>query len=456
MKTKLYVLTIAILGIMGWGNAQAPNPECATNLSIYSEHVKVKNYDAAYEPWKMVYDNCPDINRANFTYGERILKDKIKKTAGAEKEGYIKDLMSLHDKSIEYFPKRFTKAGVIIDKVDLMYTNKMIKDQESYDELHKAFTEDRANFKNSKALYLYFSSLVNLHKAGSKNLQSVFDTYDDVGEKIEEENIRLTNVVNKLLPKEDAGTLTAKEKRQLKAATQNSENYGKISGSIDSKLGDLANCENLIPLYEKSFDEKKTDVTWVKRAVGRMYGKECTDQPLFVKLVEAQVAIEPSADSYFYLGLLKQKKGDTKGAVADFNKAIDLETDNVRKSNILYKVASIYRRGSKSTARSYARKAIKANPSSGKSYLLIARLIGASANDCGSTSFEKRAIYWKAANTANKAARVDPSVKSRASKLAANFNAKAPTKTDIFNSGKAGQSVSFNCWVGGSVTVPAL
>ena len=79
MKTKIYVTAILFLGAMGLGNAQAQNQECMTNLSIYVEHAKVKNYEAAYTPWKMVYDNCPDINKANFIYGERILKDKIEK-----------------------------------------------------------------------------------------------------------------------------------------------------------------------------------------------------------------------------------------------------------------------------------------------------------------------------------------------------------------------------------------
>ena len=60
--------------LTGLSMAQAQNPECMTNLSIYAEHAKVKNYDAAYEPWKMVYETCPDINRANFTYGENILE----------------------------------------------------------------------------------------------------------------------------------------------------------------------------------------------------------------------------------------------------------------------------------------------------------------------------------------------------------------------------------------------
>ena len=442
--------------LTGLSMAQAQNPECMTNLSIYAEHVKVKNYDAAYEPWKMVYESCPDINKANFSYGERILKAKIESSTGAEKDAYIKDLLALYDNSLKYFPTNYTKAGVAIDKVLLMYENKMASDEELFNMLDKAFQEDQANFKNPRALYLYFSSLVDLHDAGKKDLQDVFNTYDDVTGKIEEENKQLTDVVTKLLPKDSLGTLTSKEKRMLRAATVNSESYGKVASSVDSKLGALADCDNLIPLYEKSFDEKKGDVKWVKRAVGRMFSKECTDDPMFRKLFEAQLALDPSADAYMYGGVLKQKSGDMNGALADFNKAVELETDSYKKSEILYKIATTVRRSSSSQARSYALKSIDANPANGKAYLLIANLYGNSANDCGSTPFEKRAIYWKAASMARKAATVDPALSGRASQAAASYEAKAPSKEMIFSSGMAGKTISFSCFVGGSVTVPNL
>jgi tetratricopeptide (TPR) repeat protein len=456
MKTKLYFTAVMLLGFIGVSNAQAQNQECMTNLSIYVEHVKVKNYAAAYTPWKMVYDNCPGVNRANFVYGKRIINDRIKKSSGAEKDSNIQSMLALHEASRKYFPKKYPLAKMMIDQVMLRYNHKIIEKGEIYDVLGKAFKEDRANFKNPRALYLYFSSLVDLHKAGGKDLQEVFDVYDDVTEKIEEENIKLTNVISKLLPKEENETITAKEKKLLKASTTNSESFGKIAGSIDTKLGDLADCANLIPLYQKSFDGKKNDVTWVKRAVGRMFNKECTDDPMFKKLFEAQLALDPSADAYVYGGTLKQKAGDTKGAVADFNKAMELETDARRKSDIAYKVATIYRRGSKSTARSYAQKAINANPSNGKAYLLIANLYATSANQCGETPFEKRAIYWRATDMARKAGRVDPSLRGRANQSAASYSAKAPTKEMIFTAGMAGKTVSFKCWVGGSVKVPNL
>jgi len=457
MKTKRYFTVIMLLGCMAISNAQAQNTECVTNLSIYTEHVKVKNYDAAYAPWKMVYETCPELNRANFVYGERILKDKIDKSSGADKDGFIKDLMGLYDNSMKYFPAKTKMADVIIDKVLIKYENKMISDEEIYNQLKKAFNEDNANFKNPKALYLYFSSLVDLNKAGSKDLQEVFDVYDEVTEKIEDENAKLTNVIAKLLPKEEAGTLTSKEKKQLKGANINSESFGKIAGSIDGKLGPLADCGNLIPLYQKTYDEKKGDVVWVKRAVSLMFSKECTDDPMFVKLVDAQKNLDPSADIYVYLGTLKMKNGDTNGALADFDKALSMETDSGKKSKIAYKVAVINKRkGSRSSARKYAQKAIDANSANGRAYLLIANLYASSANECGSTTFEKRAIFWKAADMARKAGRVDPSLSSTANQSVSSYLAKAPTKEMIFSSGMAGKTVSFNCWVGGSVKVPNL
>src|SRR5690554_4924153 len=207
MKKKLYITVMTVVGFVGLGSAQAQNPECMTNLSIYTEHVKVKNYDAAYTPWKMVYENCPTLNWANILYGERILKDRVANTSGEDKT---------------------SPAETVIDKVLLKYDEKMISDEEIYTMLDKAFKEDGDHFKNPKALYLYFSSLVDLNSAGKRELEEVFERYDAITEKIELENDKLTEVITQLLPKEDAGTLTTKEASQLRSYNSYSVNYGKI------------------------------------------------------------------------------------------------------------------------------------------------------------------------------------------------------------------------------------
>lgn len=455
MKKQLTVLLA--FGLVSVGMAQPQNPECMTNLSIFSEHAKVKNYDAAYEPWKMVFDNCPELHAATYLYGERIVKHKIDKSNGADRATNVKLLINVLDGGLKYFPSKYTAGGVAVDKALLMYDEKMASDEEVYNMLGKAFKEDRENFKNPKALYLYFSLLVDLQGQGKKDLQDVFDTYDEVSAKIAEENKALAQIVTDLLPKEEAGTLSGKEQSQLNAARVNGESYETISGSIDAKLGNLADCTNLIPLYQKNFDSKKQDALWLERALSRMDEKDCTGDPMYVKIVEALHNLRPSAESAYGLGTLNDKQSKSSEAIKYYNEAVDLQTDPYKKSQLLLKIASKYAKaGSKSTARNYAQKAIDVYGANGNAYLLIANLYGNSANECGSDAFEKRSIYWKAADMARRAAQVDPSVKGRALAAADSYAQRAPSKTDIFQSGKAGQTITFSCWVGGSVKVPNL
>ena len=92
----------------------------------------------------------------------------------------------------------------------------------------------------------------------------------------------------------------------------------------------------------------------------------------------------------------------------------------------------------------------------GKAYLAISAMYAKSANNCGTDNFSKRSVYWLAANEAAKAGRVDPNMKKNAAKSIANYNAKAPQKSEIFSSGRAGQTISIGCWIQRSVTVPNL
>ena len=457
MRTKITLCFVALIGAVIYVQAQAQNPECATNLSIFAEHAKVKNYDAAYEPWQMVKNNCPDLNLAIYVYGEKILAHKIEKASGAEKTKYINDLMALHDASIKYYPKKYTQAGVAIDKAILMYDEKLGTDEELYKTLHNAFEKDKKNFKNPKALYLYFSTLVDLHNAGKKELQEVFDTYDDVTERIDDEKKELLKVIDGLLPKEETGNLTSKEQKKLNVNRTNAEAFDQVSASIDGKLGALADCDKLIPLYTNNFPAKRNDAVWLKRAANRMDAKECSDDPLFIEIVEALHRLDPSAKSAYYLGFLNDKKGNATEAIKYYDESLKLETDTYEKAKTALKIAYKYKtRGQKSTARNYARKALDYQPSLGRAYLLMANLYAGSANDCGNTSFEKRAVYWLAADTARRAGQVDSSLKDEAAKAVNGYIGRAPSKTDIFQEGMAGKTVQFSCWIGTSVKVPSL
>lgn len=458
MRITLFFLVLSI----GLGaSAQDDQSSCLGNLSIFAEFAKVKNYDSAYQPWKEVRTICPELNVATFKYGERILAHKIK-NATEDKAVYQQELIALYDNWITYFPT--TKRGasevgkILSSKAQALVDYKLGTTQEAFDTFNKAFTQDAASFTSPKRLYTFFKTSYQLYKEGNQSTEELFNKYEEISEKFELEQTNLARKLDVILKKEDAGEpVTSREQRNKRVYETNVLAFSTYAGNLEAMISKESSCENLIPLYRKNFEVNKTNSVWLNRAASRMDAKECSDDPLFVELVEALHDINPSANSAYYLGLLKDKAGDSQGALAYYEESLTLEEDQYRKATILYKIAVKFKtRGLKSKARTYALRALKNQPSMGKAYMLIANLYVSSANKCGATQFEKRAVYWLAAKTARRAASVDPGVKKTALKMAASYIGRAPSKTDIFTEGNSGQTIRFTCWINDSVIVPEL
>ncbi len=456
MNTK-FLFTIAAGLVIGTTNISAQATDCATTASIAYEHAKVKNYQAAEEPLWKVRKECPTYSVATYQFGGKLLKAKLKKATAGDKVAIAKEIITLQKERFQYFPGKTKLGDMHSDIGQTMFDNKIGTKDEQFAEFHKAYTEDKDNFKGAKKLYTYFSLFVDLHDEGKKELQEVFDLYDDITEKIEEEESAKAKTISELTEKEESGTaLSSKEKKKLKNAGINLTAFSKVKAGINQKLGVRADCANLIPLYTGQFDAKKSDINWLKSAAGRMSGKECTDDPLFFKLVEALHKAEPSAKSAYYLGILALKDKKTTTALKYFNQSAELETKASDKAKVYFRIGEVLKKqGSKGKARGYYRKALKYKPSLGTAYLRIASMVASSANNCGTDVFSKRAVYWLAENYARRAGKVDPSLKSTASKTAANYKAKAPSKTDIFNNPGV-TSVKIGCWIGETVRVPKL
>ncbi len=443
--------------------SQLSSDECLEQLSIFAESAKIKNYQAAYEPWKTVLDNCPTLSLATYQYGEIILKDFIKKSESEEdKSKYLNDLLSLYDQWAENFPERkgVRQIGKIYSSKGQAMLDNGIKDKELiYDTFDYAFKNDPVSFTNPKSLAYYFQTGYDLYKVGSKiNLETLFEKYEELTEKFELLKTNISKNIDIILKKEESGTaLTSKEVRNKRIYDTNSNAVSAYLQLIDQLIAKEATCDILIPLYTKNFEENKNNPLWIRRAAGRLDGKDCSDDPLFVTLVEQLHSLEPSADSAYYLGILNDKQGNSEDALKYYQESVSLQTDNYKKANILYKIAVKFKNaGRRVSARNYAEQALSYQPSLGRAYLLIANMYADSANGCGDTQFNKRAVFWLAAQTAVKAGRVDASLKKLSDRTAAAFNGRAPSKTDIFTEGNQGTSITFSCWIGRSIKVPSL
>ncbi len=454
MKMKITLLITLIVIVFGNKlTAQVPN-DCYETLSLFVEPAKAKNYEGALPNYEKVITECPKFSLATYQYGTKMFKYFVKKGDKSK----VDDLIKSYEDRMAYFPTKTKKGQTMASIAQVKYNNEIGTKIQQFLEFDNAYKTDAESFTSPKSLYTYFSLAVGLYETGEKPIEDIFDLYEIVYLKIANEKINLATKLTELINKKDSGVkLTSKEEKRLKGYETNLRAYGKVTGSLEGKLGNLANCENLIPLYNKDFEARKNDIKWVKKAASRISAKECTEDPLFIELVERLDALDPTAESKLYLSQLEKNKGNISKSISYLEESASMQNDAFKKARLYYRIAEMKRKqGSLSSARSYYNKALKNNPSFGTCYLRIATMYSNSSNKCGATVFEKRAINWLAANMADKAARVDASIASKARASAKNYRLRAPSKSDIFSEGMAGKTVSFNCWVGGSVKVPNL
>lgn len=454
MKMKMLLGVIIIAGFSAFAQ-----DDCTNRFSIAHENMKAKNYDIAYPEIMDLRVKCPKTHVGIFVYAEKLLKDKLDEaTDDAQKEVLVKDIIKLYEEKQQHYPYEISIGYKNGEVGKLMYENNMGSKEEQFNILYEGFKKDPENFKSLKSIYLVFSLKRDLFDEGKAPIQEVFNLYDEVIAKIEDEKGEMAETINALVAKEEEqGGLSSKEAKTLKVTERNLESYAKIESSVNGKLGQIADCENLLPLYKAEFEANKSNMEWLKMVAGRMNSKDCTTDPLFFKVVEQLHKNEPSANTALYLGRLAENNKEFNKAEKYYLESAELQTDKNGKYNVYMKLGMVYKdRAAYSKARSFFRKALEAKPSSGNPYLIIADMYAKSLNTCGGTPFERRAMYWLAAQYADKAARVDPSLSDRANKAAASYRASAPSKSDIFSNDMSGKTINFGCWVGESVKVPSV
>ncbi|PQJ75992.1 tetratricopeptide repeat protein [Polaribacter gangjinensis] len=442
MKNFTLLIAATMLFTVVKTNAQEDlTQECTIKYNLFKGDFNSKKYDDAYANWTFLIDKCPDLSVNIYKFGSTLAEDVKKDPALAKK---------VYEQRLQYYPND-NPAKVHSDYADYLAKNNLSSDQEIFDILQKAYKISPKDM-SVKNIYKYFQGVTDKFK--DSDPKRVFDTYDDVIESIGEKLDDYTSKINELT-KDSTKVLDERQKKLLYAYQVNSGALGQIEGGLDDMISTIATCERLIPLYTRDFETYKTDATWLRRAVSRMFNKGCQEDPLFETLAKAYAEATPTPDSYtFYAGIL-DKNGDAAGANAMRKKAFDLETDPLKKAKYKLNAAEQAKsRGQLANARALAREALNYNPNYGKAYLLIGRLYQSSVNECGSNEFEKRMVYAAALRQAQKAAAVDPSIGSSAARYIASYKANLPDKKTIFTYGaKEGDLYSIKCWIGETVTI---
>ena len=446
MVTALFVLSVSATASFAQTGASDGSQyghgedsiRCLKNISIYTEYVKTNNFKDAYTPWKAVFDETPWVRVSVYTNGAKILRGLIatEKDAAKQKQ-YFEELMKVHDQRIQY-----------LDKLNSIVKNPTSKGSIIGMKGHDYFTMGGKDMKEAHKL---FKEAIELEKDNSDYfvLQEYMDAASQIMKK--DETYKEHFIQDYLFASSAAdGALKAatkeNDKKMLKVAKDNIDAFFINSG--------VATCDNLQAIYAPKVEQNKTNLDYLKQVISVMQMLGCTEQEAYFAASEAAHAIEPTAETAVGCGYMYYKKGDIDKCIDYFDQAINLEQDEVKKADYLYKTAVIlFSKKQLSKAKQYALKSISLNGNNGKPYILIANMYASSPNWSDEAALNK-CTYFAVIDKLPKAKSVDPSVTEEANKLISTYAAHTPKDSDLFFlSLKKGDSVTIGGWIGETTTI---
>lgn len=416
---------------------------CREYLNLYYSTASSGDYIGAFEDWKMVYDNCPDISKNNFIYGARIVKAKIKVAENKEsKDSLIALLMDIYDTRSTYFPgKEIYVKGV---KALAMLKYNHGTNQDKFDLFSEVLTN--GGQEQSAALYngLMLSS-VRLYKEKVFTKADVFIHYNTVIEGIEVNNHLLNQEIAQLYPKRVEGTITLAEEKELSKQERELERYNKVELNTEKIFDRIATCDWLDKVYnEESFAKNQADTVWLKRAsrllAKRRLNKEtgevdnCSDNIVFFQIADALYEIKPTAEAARARGIMAFKKSEIKKAIVYFKEASQQEVDPKKRAvDYLNQAKAYYQLKDISKAKFAALKAASLKRNWGVPYVLLAQIYVLAEGKCGDDVFEKNAVYWAAIDKLNYAKSVDYNVDQKANQMIEEYKRRLPNMTASFH-----------------------
>jgi hypothetical protein len=427
---------IFILGVMFITDSNAQKFDCTSKMTEYKELFKAKKIAESYDTWTAISKNCPKENEAVYTDGIEIIQYKIDNAASAEeKEKLVREVLKLYDQYNKYFP--LTTPDFEVNKAMTLVAYKIDAKEEIFTLLDRGFTKASNKVTSANAIFTYFSMYCEKFNNGDKSItsNSVLEKY---------------TLVNSLLNQLQVAKPDSNDSEQAK---QNRD-YKTAQIAINRLIKDLATCENLDAFYTKNYTDNQENGDWITSALLSLSGK-CSAKPIFNTLAEKLYAMKVTDQSANFMALANLKQRKFPEAIKFYNESAELQTNPIEKAKIYYTLATGLLANDLPKSKEYLKKALSSDPKMGKAYLFLAQLYSNSANDCGKTDFEKKAVYYLAIQTAQKAGVAELRLKTTADKTAKDYEAKSLTADEISKAKMNGKSLTIGCWINETITFPA-
>jgi len=405
----------------------ADSLRCLRNYSLYRENYKQKNYQDALPYWRIVYAECPRIQKSIYIHGTNMYKFYITKAINKKEiklaNSLIDTLMMVYDQRVKWYPS--DQAKVLGFKAT-----------------------DLVRFKGKDMEYMkkaYDFSSQDIKQKGQSATKADLATYM---------NVTLVLFQNNIITDQEVVENYAKSMEIIDAQLEkkpNNEELDQLKEQIGTNFANsgAASCESLIKLFTPQFKKSPGDIDLLKKIIFWLGNTDCSDSDLFLKANIAFNKIEPSANLAYHIAQLYNKKGNYQSAVGYYKQAIAQEKDGVTRGKYLVDLGyiSLTQYNDLPQAKEYASKAIQADPGSGRPHLLLGTIYG-TAKDYGKDDLEHKSVFWAAVDQFNIAKRKDSELAKAADEKIKTYLPFFPDTEMIFFYGfKVGDSYKVGGWI---------
>ncbi|HLT95086.1 MAG TPA: hypothetical protein VKZ56_11020 [Membranihabitans sp.] len=427
--------------------------------SIYRPLIRNQNYERAFPHWEKAFSIAPAADgKRDYHYEDGIMIYKHfleNATDDAKKEEYKKKIIDLYKGMISCYENRVITVrdcdelcykAVIGKKYGRMAYDMFYLLNAPYSETLAAI-EKAVEFGGPGTEYIVLEPWAYIvtyeFQQGNKTADEVREVHDKIIE-IADYNIE-TDM--------ELGSNYDIVKRRSQA----------VFKPIEKEIFD---CEYFKESLEPIYAEDPNNFDVLKYVYNTLRQQGCDDNDPFLTKIKAEYEAlaaeyneermkEFEANNPAYAAKKRYDEGMFEEAVVKYKEAIEKESDNEKKAQYYFAMASIQFRKLENyaEARESARQASTLDPDWGRPYMLIGDMYATTSRNCGD-AWNQRLAVLAAIDKYAKASSVDSNFNQEASSRIARYSASRPEKGDAFMRGFTdGSTVKVGCWIGETVTL---
>jgi hypothetical protein len=419
--TKLFFAAVLLIGFGAAAQESDKERECLRMRFLAGEELKIKNYAGASTYYLKGEDICGGYDKANYDRLIGSLRNAISEEADdAKKKLFTDTLKGVYDRA-ETAEAIGVDAALVRAQYELSSTSprRVVADGHFQKGIaHAGLALDEAYVS------LYYYNLLMM--------------YNEVAAE------KKANVKKRLISDYfNLSQLASKANMSVTTQSTLSSYLNYVVKSCEDILPELAGFMSNLP------QEKEAKKVTVNNFISLLESKSCENSKEFEMLIDTLIAIEPSVDAVIAKAKLLKAKKKYSEAISTYRDAKGMATDGDAKEQIEYNIAEIQFSGQGSYTAAYNTAMGISGKNRGEALKMAGQAVAQNANNCGSSTVERKMNYFYAVDLLERAQSAGANVSSLISRYKANY----PSDGELFdNSFAKGQSFSISCY-GVSVTI---